>query len=164
MPAPLTNLANGLAIEALQKIGRSFTVSTTLDIARPETIDNFVLFGAALENAYRKGLASRLIGEVRMEEKLAKALKDLLVDVSAGVLDGEAVRDAQTLLDGMDDMPEIARYTCKDKGGQYELLGTATGAGKMKLFEPFAVYRDTKTGRMYFRTVADFNERMEKLP
>lgn len=130
MPTPLTDLSNGLALEALQKIRKSFTVGPTLDIARPDTIEGFALFGAALEDAYRKGLAKRLIGEVVEEEK-----RQL--------------------------------YTCKGKGGKYELLGTVTPAGTLRdVFAPgtLVVYRDTKTGAQWARTMEDFEERMEKLP
>lgn len=51
-------------------------------------------------------------------------------------------------------------FTHKKKGGRYNLLGRAKGAGKSKLVETLAVYRDTTTSAMYFRTMDDFTESM----
>ena len=70
---------------------------------------------------------------------------------------------AKRLIGEMVEEEKRQLYTCKGKGGEYELLGTAAGAGKLKLVETLAVYRDTKTGALYFRTLDDFNERMEKI-
>lgn len=53
-----------------------------------------------------------------------------------------------------------ARYTCVGKGGEYELLGVALGAGKAKLIEPLTIYRDTTSSQMFFRSHEDFNDRM----
>lgn len=52
-------------------------------------------------------------------------------------------------------------YTCIGKGGEYELVGVAKGAGKSKLVEPLTIYRDAASGALYFRTGDDFAERME---
>lgn len=51
-------------------------------------------------------------------------------------------------------------YTCIGKGGEYELIGHAMGAGKSKLINDLTVYRDTKTGVLYFRELSDFQARM----
>lgn len=52
------------------------------------------------------------------------------------------------------------RYTCIGKGGDYELIGEARGAGSMKLNGNMAVYRDTASGALYYRATHDFNSRM----
>lgn len=57
--------------------------------------------------------------------------------------------------------PAGPAYTCKGKGGVYEHIGTAKGAGTSK--DALAVvYRDAATGDLYFRTPDDFAARMEK--
>lgn len=49
--------ASELAFNAIQKIGKArFTVYATLDITKPETIDNFKIFEHILLDAYKKGL------------------------------------------------------------------------------------------------------------
>lgn len=53
-----------------------------------------------------------------------------------------------------------AIYTCKGKGGRYELLGHSAGAGS-RAMEQIAIYRDVSTGVTYHRTLLDFQERME---
>ncbi|MBD8531511.1 MULTISPECIES: hypothetical protein [unclassified Massilia] len=52
------------------------------------------------------------------------------------------------------------RYTCIGKGGDYELIGEARGAGSMKLYGNMAVYRDVTSGALYYRATHDFNSRM----
>lgn len=54
-------------------------------------------------------------------------------------------------------------YTCKGKGGMYELVGIAKGDGVYSNFTNIVVYMDRKTGQLYFRSEDDFNNRMEKL-
>lgn len=54
-----------------------------------------------------------------------------------------------------------ALYTCKGKGGEYELIGIAKGAGLVRDSMAMQVYRDTGTGQLYFRTMSDFEARME---
>ncbi len=55
-------------------------------------------------------------------------------------------------------------YTCIGKGGTYELLGVATGAGTCKGDEAFLmVYREVEYGSMYYRTIDDFAERMKPI-
>lgn len=51
-------------------------------------------------------------------------------------------------------------WTCDGKGGAYELLGPAQGAGTSRATGMVLVYRDLDSGLLYFRTVADFIERM----
>jgi hypothetical protein len=58
---------------------------------------------------------------------------------------------------------ELPMYTCAGKGGQYELLGVAKGAGTSRETPALAVYRDTKTAALYFRTEGDFAARMESI-
>lgn len=53
-------------------------------------------------------------------------------------------------------------YTCIDKGGRYELLGSSSGAGGCRL-EGRVVYRCLDTGQLYHRTDEDFAGRMAPL-
>lgn len=53
-------------------------------------------------------------------------------------------------------------YTCEGKGGEYELIGLATGAGLTK-GEDRQIYRDTTTGQLFLRGAEDFANRMVKL-
>lgn len=57
----------------------------------------------------------------------------------------------------------LSRYTCIGKGGDYELLGSAIGAGTLKDMSAIPVYRDTATGQLFVRTPLDFATRMECL-
>lgn len=52
-------------------------------------------------------------------------------------------------------------YTCIGKGGAYDLLGFARGAGTMRGEADVIVYRDVASGHMYYRTQFDFGERMQ---
>jgi hypothetical protein len=51
-------------------------------------------------------------------------------------------------------------FTCIGKGGKYEDLGVAIGAGTSK-GDLVQVYRDTTTGQLFFREPEDFIDRME---
>jgi hypothetical protein len=53
-------------------------------------------------------------------------------------------------------------YTCKGKGGVYSLIGVAYGAGTSR-DTTVNLYREVGTGVMYFRTPADFHDRMERI-
>lgn len=53
-------------------------------------------------------------------------------------------------------------YTCIGKGGAYELLGTAIGAGTSRGTD-VVVYRDAATGQLFHRTQEDWAARMEPL-
>jgi hypothetical protein len=53
-----------------------------------------------------------------------------------------------------------AIYTCKGKGGAYEHVGVAAGAGQTRGCLVH-VYRDRTTGSLFYRTPADFDTRME---
>lgn len=53
-------------------------------------------------------------------------------------------------------------YTCIDKGGRYELLGSSSGAGGCRR-EGRVVYRCLDTGQLYHRTDEDFAGRMAPL-
>jgi hypothetical protein len=56
----------------------------------------------------------------------------------------------------------IETYTCKGKGGMYEIIGTAKGAGTSR-DGVIIVYRDTATGELYYRTLDDFAARLERI-
>jgi hypothetical protein len=51
-------------------------------------------------------------------------------------------------------------FTCIGKGGCYEDMGVAIGAGTSK-GDLVQVYRDTATGQLYFREPENFIDRME---
>lgn len=55
------------------------------------------------------------------------------------------------------------RYTCIGKGGEYELVGTAYGAGTSRAHGLAYVYRDVATGQNFYRSEVDFGDRMQKL-
>jgi hypothetical protein len=55
--------------------------------------------------------------------------------------------------------PQGELYNCIGKGGEYELVGVATGAGESR-YQTVAVYRDVPTGALYFREPHDFDKRM----
>jgi hypothetical protein len=57
---------------------------------------------------------------------------------------------------------ERVTYTCKGKGGVYELIGVAYGAGTSR-GTIVNLYREAEIGVMYFRTPADFHDRMERI-
>lgn len=52
-----------------------------------------------------------------------------------------------------------AFLTCDGKGGTYEVIGMAKGAGPRK-GEKVVVYRDVATGELYLRDPDDFHERL----
>lgn len=56
-------------------------------------------------------------------------------------------------------------YTCKGKGGLYEVLGLSRPAGQMKTVceDNLVFYRCLHTGKMYHRNLADFDERMQRI-
>ena len=56
--------------------------------------------------------------------------------------------------------PEL--YTCIGKGGTYELVGEADGAGYVR-GGTVTVYRDATSGNLYYRTPVDFKTRMERI-
>lgn len=58
---------------------------------------------------------------------------------------------------------DAATYTCKGKGGDYSLIGTAYGAGTSR-GTYVTLYRDISTDIYYFRTPEDFMERMAMVP
>lgn len=56
-------------------------------------------------------------------------------------------------------LPE--RYTCIGKGGEYELVGLANGAGTIRGI-PHMVYKNAD-GVLFVRDASDFNERMQRI-
>jgi hypothetical protein len=52
-------------------------------------------------------------------------------------------------------------YTCIGKGGEYELIGQAKGAGTMRDHADLVVYRDAQAGQLYCRARPDFVDRMQ---
>jgi hypothetical protein len=77
------------------------------------------------------------------------------------------LRAAQVPATGIPTAGEVAKavqvFTCKGKGGEYELVGYSNGAGP-KRGESIVVYRDTtKPDVFYHRSREDFSERMEWL-
>lgn len=76
----------------------------------------------------------------------------------AEALAAEALAEIATLRAEL----ELERYTCIGKGGVYERIGSALGAGSSRggIIE---VYRDTGSGQLYFRDTSEFFRRMERL-
>lgn len=56
--------------------------------------------------------------------------------------------------------PEL--YTCIGKGGEYEHIGVAAGAGVTR-GNLVHVYRDKASGSLFYRTPMDFDTRMERI-
>jgi hypothetical protein len=56
--------------------------------------------------------------------------------------------------------PEL--YTCIGKGGEYEHIGVAAGAGVTR-GNLVHVYRDRANGKLFYRTPMDFDARMERI-
>lgn len=54
-------------------------------------------------------------------------------------------------------------YTRKGRGGKYEYLGVARGAGTSKGSAPLVVYRDMETGALLYREPENFNFRMQQI-
>lgn len=53
-------------------------------------------------------------------------------------------------------------YTCIDKGGEYEHIGVAAGAGVMR-GNFVHIYRDKANGNLFYRTPMDFDARMKRI-
>jgi hypothetical protein len=53
-------------------------------------------------------------------------------------------------------------FTCVGKGGRYEFVGVAFGAGTSRN-KSVLLYRDVENGTMYFRTPDDFQKRMQRI-
>lgn len=51
-------------------------------------------------------------------------------------------------------------YTCVSKPGEYEFVGTSSGAGTLKGL-PVIVYRDVTSGRLFHREPENFMARMK---
>lgn len=54
------------------------------------------------------------------------------------------------------------RYTSVSKGGEFEVVGTSSGAGQRK-GDVVIVYRNVDTGQMLHREPEDFNMRMKPI-
>lgn len=63
---------------------------------------------------------------------------------------------------GQDARGTALLYTCIDKGGTYEHIGVAEGAGYTS-GSLVHVYRNQATGGLFYRTPADFDARMERI-
>jgi hypothetical protein len=74
-----------------------------------------------------------------------------------GILPSHSEREAANAKDAA-----RVTYTCKGKGGAYSLIGVAYGAGTSR-DTTVNLYREVGTGVMYFRTPADFHDRMERI-
>lgn len=60
-------------------------------------------------------------------------------------------------------MEKPKQYTCVSKGGVYEVVGTAAGAGPLKGI-PLIIYRDVASGKLYHREPENFAVRMKAIP
>ena len=69
------------------------------------------------------------------------------------------VKDEVREQSSIDDGPTV--YTCIGKGGEYLLLGTATGAGTSRGAPDLRIYMEADNPlALYYRTAEDFNNRM----
>lgn len=74
-----------------------------------------------------------------------------------------AVRGADALLYELNGANKtVTVYTHKEKGGAYEMLGEAIGAGTSRETSA-VVYRCLSSGKLYKRTPEDFMRQMKKL-
>lgn len=65
---PLTDLSNGLALQAMRNINESeLTLYRTLDIQRPTTLNNFRIFAHELQLAYQQGEAQALHDAIKIK-------------------------------------------------------------------------------------------------
>ena len=121
---------------------------TLLHQAKVPAGDSVAHFSIAVKQAAvpRTDLSKRIRAAATAEVTLAQA--KLLIGAAE-----EIERAQQAAAPG-------ALYSYMGESGRYELLGNAVGAGKCKLVEPLAIYRDTASGNLYFRSPADFAERM----
>lgn len=97
------------------------------------------------------------------------AILELLRDVAAltpaagnpstAPTSGVSERAATLLLEIERQATQDCHYTCAGKGGRYELLGQARGAGCSRGLLR-TVYRSTVTGELFFREPAEFASRM----
>lgn len=65
-------------------------------------------------------------------------------------------------IDGHTDVTAPELYTCIGKGGEYEHIGVAAGAGVTR-GNLVHVYRDKTSGNLFYRTPMDFDTRMAPL-
>lgn len=72
---------------------------------------------------------------------------------------GVGERAATLLLEIERQATQHCHYTCEGKGGRYELLGQARGAGCSR-GQLRTIYRSTATGDLFFREPAEFASRM----
>lgn len=74
----------------------------------------------------------------------------------------EAIRNyARAAVKAAKAAPTGPLYTCIGKGGTYELIGLAHPAGVLRKLDAVKVYQ--AGGRLYYRTVDDFDERMQRI-
>ena len=99
-----------------------------------------------------------LLDEVDSARSTSQYWKDEHLAANAEIerlrAEGEALRKGVELL---------PLFTCTGKGGEYAKLGYAKPAGAIKAIQGdsgLIVYRDTKTGQLYFRDPRDFEQRM----
>ncbi|HEX8552514.1 MAG TPA: hypothetical protein VF681_13280, partial [Abditibacteriaceae bacterium] len=117
-----------------------------------------------------RGALTRYVGENEALEKQVHALKaerdglaTALKDAHAGA--NESINLALSM--GQTERAASERYTCKGKGGSYELIGRASAAGVLHdilVSNDYPVYRDTESGLLFVRVGPDFDERMELIP
>lgn len=101
-------------------------------------------------------------GPTRMAERVACLV--CAAELSGtGAIEQWQARAALPVREAVADGWQLARdrYTCTGKGGEYELLGLAQGAGTLKGLNHM-VYRNVD-GVMFVREPEDFLSRMEKI-
>lgn len=170
---PIRDIARQLGIQTFGD-GLLVKIRETIDCLRSQA-QNCAQYRAEMEIVQRQldrfRSQSHGIPALAEIERLRAALRSCAKASSAaevGLIVDEALA-ADTALDsavalewkgGADIAAE--RYTCIGKGGEYELLGLASGAGTLNGLSHM-VYRN-RDGVMFVREPEDFLVRMERLP
>lgn len=92
--------------------------------------------------------------------ELARKIVEILEGKGAEEERDRLRAEVEALRKGVELLP---LFTCTGKGGEYAKLGYAKPAGAIKTIQGdsgLIVYRDIKTGQLYFRDPRDFEQRM----
>jgi hypothetical protein len=136
------------AIAADRRARGHAAIQEMVDIAQA----NDMGYGAPQAAQGVKTWQERLHGDVRANEQPQGAIERAMAAEIAD-LRAQLARQSQGAI-----------YTCKSKGGTYELLGDAWPAGVLSstlMVSSYPVYREIKSGRMFVRTKSDFDLRMK---
>lgn len=158
------SFGRGLAIEAVteHKISQ-LVISSSLDIARPETITNFNIFGCMLADAYQKGVASwsapKIDNRAKAINEAALAAIGQAYDVTPEKVDlilraGRAVEAKYPVTTNAESMLHFGGITIKENPALPRGTAIVTDAnGKVHLVFPDGVqmYQDDATALLRAR-------------